>query len=59
MTNWTREVVHGGFNQNILHDKAFLKGTKSYGVDASKGGQFGFMVTSVHSLTTLRMLVVM
>lgn len=44
MTNWTREVVHGGFNQNILHDKAFLKGTKSYGVDASKGGQFGFMV---------------
>ena len=44
MTNWTREVVHGGFNQNILHDKGFLKGTKSYGVDASKGGQFGFMV---------------
>lgn len=44
MTNWTKEVVHGGYNQNIIHDKAYLKGNKAFAVDPSKGGQFGFMV---------------
>ena len=32
------------FAKNLLHDQSYLKGTKSYAVDASKGGQFGFMI---------------
>lgn len=30
--------------KDLIHNKSFLKGTKTWGVDASKGGQFGFMV---------------
>lgn len=32
------------FAKNLLHDQSYLKGTKGYAVDASKGGQFGFMI---------------
>ena len=32
------------FAKNLLHNQGYLKGTKGYAVDASKGGQFGFMI---------------
>lgn len=32
------------FAKNLLRDEKYLRGTKAFAVDASKGGQFGYMV---------------
>ena len=44
--NWTRQTVHGGFNKSVARDQktGHLRGQKSWAVDASNGGQFGFMI---------------